>query len=728
MKRSRVLVVTLVIGVCLFGGTIPSHAGPRFPETLDRSLELARGLRVSATKAAGVFVQQSARSLPIRGNLVAISLRTAAGAAEGVEERAGIEARFHTSKGWSAWETLGVETEEGPDTSSAEYARASKRVYTQPIWVGTADKMAFRVTAHAGAPSMWDFRAHVINSQGDARVPNVFQRVVTVVSRFLRGSRAEAMTGTPSIVTRHQWGANESWRDSAPRYAPSVQMAFIHHTAGSNSYSRSQVPGIIRSIYKYHTSNLGYADIAYNFLIDRYGKIYEGRYGGMTKTVIGAHAGGFNTGSTGVSLIGTFSTATPPTAMITSLKRLLAWKLDVHHIPPTGTLVMTSGGSTRYPVGRRVTLNRISGHRDTSKTACPGAKVYYQLSSIRSAVKKLGNPKIYFPTPSSTVLRPNGDTKNESVTLKASFSQTINWKADFRSSAGALLKSFTGTGTTMAPVWNGHDGSGALSTTGVVTYTISGYAGSLWARAATGSFYLVNKHPDGTVLFSPTRTVLLEGGKARPIPTPLVRDSWFRSMEPVAATETDIDRYQAGSPVHIREGTLLAEPDGTFSVITGGVRRHFDTGVFAALGYSPSAALAITADELATLTSGPAWSDVTRHPAGTLVKAPDGSKWGIGSSDRNRAKTDVVWRSWYRDAELVPAAAGDIALPIGSDMKYRDGTRFRVSDGSYWIYAAGAKRRFVDAGLYSAMGYSVVPLFSISTTEAGTIPNGPAIG
>jgi hypothetical protein len=504
-------------------------------------------------------------------------------------------------------------------------------------------------------------------------------------------------------------------------------MAFIHHTAGSNSYSSSETPAVIRSIYKYHTSNLGYSDIAYNFLVDRYGKIYEGRAGGILSTVIGAHAGGFNTGSTGISLIGTFSSVNPTGSMISALKRLLAWKLDVHHIQPNGTVVMTSGGSTRYTEGRKVTLNRIAGHRDTSQTACPGSKVYYQLSSIRSAVRTMGTPKIYLPSIPPVVMRPNADTKDENITLKASFSQSMHWKVEYRMS-GALLRSFSGTGTTMAPFWNGLDSGGQTPGTGVVIYSVTAVIGSLKARPVSGYLYFVTKHPDGTVLSSPTRKVLLEGGKARPIPTNLVRDSWFRSTEPVSATEWDINRYSVGTPLGIREGTLLAEPGGGYSVITGGVRRAFDNGVFTALGYTASAALPISAGELATLTSGPSWSDVTRHPAGAIVKAPDGSRWSIGSSDRKRAKTETVWKSRYRDPEVVNAAAGDIALPIGADLSYRDGTRFKLPDGSYWIYAAGVKRKFADTALYAAMGYSAAPLFSITTTEAATVPNGPQIG
>ena len=729
MKRPRVLVFSLVFGVCLLGGTVPSHAGSRFPDTLDKSIELARGLRISAGKTTGVFVQRSERSLPIRSNLVAVSLRTTHGAADGVEERAGIEARFHTVKGWSSWETLGVETDEGPDTSSVEYAHASRRVYTQPIWVGTADQMAFRVTAHAGAPEMWDFRAHVINTLGDAHVPNVFQRAVSAVSRFLNGKSAEAMPLTPRIISRAQWGANESWRDTGPRYAPAVQMAFIHHTAGSNSYSRSETPAVIRSIYKYHTSNLGYSDIAYNFLIDRYGQIFEGRYGGITSTVIGAHAGGFNTGSTGISLIGTFSSANPPSAMIKSLKYLLAWKLDVHHVPPTGTVVMTSGGSTRYAEGRRVTLNRISGHRDTSQTACPGAKVYYMLSSIRSAVKSMGNPKIYLPALSAGFVRPNGDALNETVTISASFSQAIyRWYLDLRTADGTLIRSFTGSGTSLKAIWDGRTMTGDVPNTGRIGWTMSASTSGLAARPATGFVTVVSKHPDGTLLVSPTRAVVLEGGAARLLPTPLVRDSWFRAKEPVGETELGIDRYPVGSPMSIREGTLLAEPDGNYSIISDGKRRPFAPGVYATLGYTAASALPITAPELAALPSGNDWNDATRHPEGAVVRAPDGSEWTVGALVRHRNPTDLVWKSWYRDAEVVPAAAGDLALAIGSVNTYRPGTLFRGSDGTLWIFAGGKKRRFYDQATYSAMGYSNLAPLAISSSEAGAIPNGPTIG
>ena len=76
----------------------------------------------------------------------------------------------------------------------------------------------------------------------------------------------------------------------------------------------------------------GYCDIAYNFLIDRYGQIYEGRAGGISKAVVAAHAGGFNTGSTGVALIGTYTRPQPPPAQWDALGEPVG--LEAERAPP----------------------------------------------------------------------------------------------------------------------------------------------------------------------------------------------------------------------------------------------------------------------------------------------------------------------------------------------------------------------------------------------------------
>ena len=128
----------------------------------------------------------------------------------------------------------------------------------------------------------------------------------------------------------------------------------------------------MRGIQLYHVKSNGWNDIGYNFLVDRYGTVYEGRYGGIDRNVVGAHARGFNTGSVGVAVIGTFESGAAPAAAQSSLERLLAWRLDLAHVDPARDAHRVSGGSERFPAGIPVFLRAVSGHRDTGLTACPG--------------------------------------------------------------------------------------------------------------------------------------------------------------------------------------------------------------------------------------------------------------------------------------------------------------------------------------------------------------------
>ena len=114
----------------------------------------------------------------------------------------------------------------------------------------------------------------------------------------------------PTIFTREQWGADERMRDGRPSYG-SISAGFVHHTVNANDYSRDDVPGMLRSIYAYHTQSRGWSDIGYNFLVDKFGRIWEGRYGGVARPVVGAHTLGYNDDSFAMSAIGNFETARP---------------------------------------------------------------------------------------------------------------------------------------------------------------------------------------------------------------------------------------------------------------------------------------------------------------------------------------------------------------------------------------------------------------------------------
>ncbi|MFF7544947.1 N-acetylmuramoyl-L-alanine amidase [Streptomyces canus] len=202
--------------------------------------------------------------------------------------------------------------------------------------------------------------------------------------------RAKPYIGArPRIVTRRGWGADEGLRERRFVYTKKVKAAFVHHTASGNGYRCTQVPSLIRGIYRYHVKSMGWRDIGYNFLVDKCGNIYEGRAGGVAKAVLGAHTLGFNTNSMGIAVVGSYGSKKPPAAATTAVARLAAWKLGLYGGNPKGKTYLKSGGGNRYPKGKKVRLNVISGHRDGFATECPGRKLYRKLGSTRTTAARL---------------------------------------------------------------------------------------------------------------------------------------------------------------------------------------------------------------------------------------------------------------------------------------------------------------------------------------------------
>ena len=185
----------------------------------------------------------------------------------------------------------------------------------------------------------------------------------------------------PAIRSRRSWGADESLVRNPYTYAQ-VTGAMIHHTAGSNNYTADQVPSILRSIQAYHVNGRGWNDIAYNVLVDKFGRAWEGRGGGVDRAVQGGHAWGVtNARVFGISLMGDHEAVRPTAAAIDTLSRVIAWKFRIHYVDPYGTTWGSAGQD-----GGDTFLNAISGHRDENATSCPGKYVYEQFSSIRSTV------------------------------------------------------------------------------------------------------------------------------------------------------------------------------------------------------------------------------------------------------------------------------------------------------------------------------------------------------
>jgi hypothetical protein len=198
---------------------------------------------------------------------------------------------------------------------------------------------------------------------------------------------ADAQEPQPDMVSRDGWGGDKCKPRDTPTYAE-VHMAFVHHTVNLNNYSRSEAKAVVLGICRFHRNDRGWDDIGYNFLVDRFGTIYEGRAGGIDQPVMGAQAAGFNASSTGIANIGTFEDLPVSEGAMSAMTRLIRWKLPQHGAPTEGRVTVTSqGGSTnRYPPGRRVRFDRISGHRDGNQTSCPGTALYGQLPELRRRV------------------------------------------------------------------------------------------------------------------------------------------------------------------------------------------------------------------------------------------------------------------------------------------------------------------------------------------------------
>jgi hypothetical protein len=259
------------------------------------------------------------------------------------------------------------------------------------VWAGQADQVQVRGWAGHDTRGL---RLHFVNTTGSAtaldRVRTKVRRLVTgavTAVGSLFGADAGAQSVQPPIVSREAWGGAGCPPRAAPAYGE-VKLAFIHHTVSANEYGPEDSAAMVLGICRYHRNSNGWNDVGYNFLVDRFGTIFEGRAGGLAEAVVGAQAQGYNSQSTGIASIGTFSTAGQTDAGLRAIASVLSWKLGVHGVPARGRVsVVSAGGATnRYPAGSSPSFERISGHRDANGTACPGNGLYGQLEQLRGMV------------------------------------------------------------------------------------------------------------------------------------------------------------------------------------------------------------------------------------------------------------------------------------------------------------------------------------------------------
>ena len=290
-----------------------------------------------------------------------------------------------SDKVWHEWHDAQAEAPEDAANPvedgrvSAASADVEESTVTQESGLVVVEDVT-KIEARVVSGDATDIRVAAIDTENGPRHLEVVEK---------KADRAEAIAGTtpqPAVISRSQWGADESIRRGTPEFAP-INKVIVHHTVTSNSDPNPAAT--VRAIYAWHVQGNGWNDIGYNFLIDQNGGVYEGRRArtyavGEQPTaedangngVIGAHAVGSNTGSIGIALLGTFNTAAPTAAQQNSLTRMMAWETDRHGLNPTAPGV-------------------IIGHRDAVQTECPGDGAYALLPSWRqqaAAISTLSFP------------------------------------------------------------------------------------------------------------------------------------------------------------------------------------------------------------------------------------------------------------------------------------------------------------------------------------------------
>ncbi|MEV6108505.1 peptidoglycan recognition protein [Streptomyces sp. NPDC051940] len=309
-----------------------------------------------------------------------------------------VRTRGAESGEWTSWRELEI-----ADNTRME-ENTNPVGSTAPTWVGPSDGVELKIDGAEGAALPDGMKLNLID-------PGKEQAATTELAAFSMQDSTATPTTTatptptdspsvpvappstapkPPIVSRAGWGADEDLSPDPSEYNADVKAVFVHHTDGVNDYDCADSASIIRGIMEYHINVEGWNDIGYNFLVDKCGKIYEGRKGGVDLPVLGAHTYGWNRESAGIAVLGNYVSYSPSTSVKTSIARIAAWKLGQYGADPKGTVALNAGATqknyfgTSFTAGTKYTFNRISAHRDGYNTQCPGNSLYSALPTIRS--------------------------------------------------------------------------------------------------------------------------------------------------------------------------------------------------------------------------------------------------------------------------------------------------------------------------------------------------------
>lgn len=274
-----------------------------------------------------------------------------------------------------------------------------------------------------------------------------------------------------TINPRSAWGSDLP--PKGPLSSEDVKFLIVHHSASNNGHTGADARRILRGWYSFHTGpEKGWNDVAYNFVIDSDGGIWEAREGSLAGAVAGDATGGNQGFSQLVCIIGDYNAAVPTQASLDSLARLLAWLADRYGIStaPGAQTTFTSRGSNLWAEGVEVTTPTITGHRKMSKTTCPGDNLYsYVAGSLTADVEAIrggGSPAPTTP-PTTTSSTTTTTAPSTTTTIPPSTATTVpSTTTTVPPTSTTVLPTTT---TTIAPVATTTPASGSPTTTPALT-------------------------------------------------------------------------------------------------------------------------------------------------------------------------------------------------------------------------------------------------------------------
>ncbi len=400
--------------------------------------------------------------------------------------------RVRQDGAWTDWMQVPV-SDHMPDPGTEEYARA--RHGTEPVVASSADGVQVRIdTPSGGVPA--DTRLTMIDNP-------VRPEDAGLGFESAPSATAQAVANRPRIISRAEWGADESLKRGTVSYSPRIKVGFVHHVVSTNEYTEAEAAQQMRNVYSWFTQGIQVNDFGYNFMVDRFGRIYEGRAGGVELAVIGAHTAGFNAETFAVSFLGNADTLNPAEAegnrIVDAMSRLIAWKFDLNHVNPRGSAVLTSAGpgpgggtTSMYYAGEKVRSKTIAGHGDIGNTSCPGDFLRPEVLQMRVRAAEMMGTTFFRPL---TVGSGQPWGTQEPMTLRVPTTGAVKLKAEIFSACGDRVRTLRGDTAEAGMLelrWDRKDDRDKPVAPGRYTVSITGTAGDSALTPWNGTVHIAS--------------------------------------------------------------------------------------------------------------------------------------------------------------------------------------------------------------------------------------------